>query len=52
MHFHWEDAVKVGKPEHSIDGQKYDIIDDDDGTEHNDDPQVSSGAAHGSQKHS
>ena len=48
MHFHWGDAVQVGRSEHSIDGQKYDIIDDDDDTEHDDDPQVSSGAAHGS----
>ena len=48
MHFHWGDAVQVRRSEHSIDGQKYDTIDDDDDTEHDDDPQVSSGAAHGS----
>jgi len=25
MHFHWGDAVQVGKSEHSIDGQKYPV---------------------------
>ena len=48
MHFHWGDAVKVEKSEHSIDGKKYESVDDIDYQENDDDPQVSSGAAHGS----
>ena len=45
MHFHWGDAVKV-KSEHSIDGKKYESVDDINYPENDDDPQVSSGAAH------